>query len=211
MRIFFSRISVLALLLGVCPWWASDLSAQQRRAIGLQFGQTQSRQNWSGRIGVDDATGLSLGMFVDVDTPLHRFSVRAEIGYLQRGSKLWDKTLDPDRLSASTVKSHYVSMPIHGKLEFGIGPVRPYLFGGPTFSLLLKTGCSEDFCVILGEGSPTEFGFGFGSGIGMNLGDRLRVDLELRLTEGLTDAYEGRSSGVSYRTTELAARISTLF
>jgi len=196
----------LVFLAGLSFLWVSPSSGQVRRTVGFHLGQVRSHQLWSGPISTETAHGFSVGVNVDVPTPVSALSIRAELGYVGRGSVIWDGELDPERLSAVNVKSHYVSIPIQGKVSFRLGPAAAYLVAGPTIDQLLETQCTQGFCRVMSEEKPTVFSVTVGSGVSVDFQDRFRGDLEVRLTEGLTDAYLSNSSGIRYRSLEFLLR-----
>ena len=197
---------LLLLLLAQLLLWAAPSSSQVQRTVGFHMGQTRSHQLWSGPISTGGANGFAFGVNVDVPTPVRFFSIRAEIGYAGRGSVVWDGEVDPDALASARVKSHYLSLPVQGKVRFDLGPAAAYLLAGPTLDLLLKTQCTQDLCRVLSEENPTVFGVTVGSGVSAEYRDRFRGELEIRVTEGLTDAYLSSSSEVRYRSVEVLMR-----
>ena len=205
---FCARLSGPAffLLAGQAFFWPPSASGQVGRTVGFHLGQVRSRQIWSGPISTETANGLSLGVNVDVPTPAPFLSIRAEIGYVGRGSVVWDEELDPERLAVANVRSHYLSIPIQGKVRFGLGPVTAFLFAGPTLDQLLETQCTQAFCQVLSEERPTVLSVGVGAGVSIDFRDRFRGDFEVRVTEGLTDAYVASSSSIRYRSLEFLIR-----
>jgi hypothetical protein len=197
---------VLLLLAGQLFLWVAPSSGQVQRTVGFHIGQARSQQLWSGPISTGRANGLTLGVNVDVPTPVTALSIRAEIGYVGRGSVVWDREADPDRLDPARAKSHYLSMPLQGKVRLNLGPAAAYLIAGPVIDLLLKTQCTQDLCRVLFEERPTVFSVTVGSGVSVEYQDRFRGEAEVRLTEGLTDAYLSSFSGVRYRSVEFLFR-----
>ncbi len=96
---------VFFLLAGLSFLWVSPSSGQVQRTVGFHLGQLRSRQLWSGPISTETAPGFSVGVNVDVPTPVSALSIRAEFGYVGRGSLIWDEELDPERLAAVNVKT----------------------------------------------------------------------------------------------------------
>lgn len=203
----------LALLILVAEafFFVSPSSGQIQRTVGFHFGQVRSHQVWSGPISTETANGVTLGVNVDVPTPVSFLSIRAEIGYVGRGSVVWDKGLDPHGLVASNVRSHYLSIPIQGKVRVRLGPASAYVFAGPSIDQLLETQCTQDLCRVLSEERPHVLNVTAGSGVSVDYRNRFRGEVEFRLTEGLTDAYLSPSSGVRYRSMEFLLRASLPF
>ena len=186
--------------------WVPSLGGQIQRTVGFHLGQVRSRQLWDGSISAETARGFSLGVNVDVRTPVPVLSIRAEIGYVRRGSVVWDEVVDPERMATANVRSHYLSIPIQGKLGFGVGPVAGYFFAGPAIDQLLETQCTQGICRVLADERPTVFSVSAGSGVSFDVRDRFRGKIELRLTENLTDSYVSSVSGVRYRSLEFLLR-----
>jgi hypothetical protein len=202
------RVGLVGALILASPF---SLAGQAERTLGVHLGHIQSRQLWSGPFSSERDTGFTFGVNVDVPTPVHHLSVRVELGYARRGSSVWDRAVDPEGENAALVRSHYLSLPIHGKLNLALGPTTVFLFAGPTFELLLETECSQDLCSVLYEERPTVFGLSMGSGISLDAWGRVRTDLEVRVMEGLSNAYQPDFSDVRYRSLEFLIRASFPF
>jgi hypothetical protein len=186
-------------------------SAQGRGTIGIHGGQVRSHQVWSGPISTDDATGLTVGVNVDIPTPVTGLSVRAGAGYWGRGSLIWDSSLDPEGVSPGKVRSHFLGVTLQGKLGIVLGPATAYLVAGPTFEQLLDTECSSDLCGILVDERPTNVGAAVGAGLGISIAGGYRVEVETLFTEGLTEAHRSPTSGIRYRSLEFLVRFAVPF
>jgi hypothetical protein len=191
---------LLSLLLLAGP---ASVHGQMRGTLEIHGGRASSRQLWSGSFATEQVEGISFGVAVDVQTPVPFLSVRPGLAYTRRGSVVWDSERDPDRGSEAHVSSHYLAVPIHGKLALRLGPVAAYVFGGPMLDLLLTTGCTREFCHLLREERLMVLNVSAGLGVGLDLSERFRTGLELRVAEGLTEAYAGDSGGVRNRSLEL--------
>jgi hypothetical protein len=175
--------------------------------LGIFLGQTSSRQLWSGPVASDGLSGWSGGVFIDAQTPLPFLSVRAEAGYAGRGGVVWDEDQDPERRSEATVRSHYLSVPVHGKVGIGVGPLLGYLFAGPTVDFLLASQCSKEFCQTVREEKGAVVNVAIGGGVGAELPGGLLLSLEVRHTEGLSDAYQGTPGSARNRSREVLVRV----
>ena len=206
----YGAILALVLCLSVLSAPVSEaLSAQDtRQRVGVYLGRTYSRQLWSGSIGTEVVEGASAGVFVDVETPIPAISIRAEAGYAGRGTIVWDDQADPDRASEAKVRSHYLTLPVHGKATVGLGPLSLFAFGGPTMDILLDSGCTMQFCQVIREEKMAVFGVGGGVGVGIDLPGGLWGGIELRLTEGLSDAYVGARDAARNRSREILVRVA---
>jgi len=192
-------VATVGLATSLVALFPSACSGQIQRTLGFHVGQVRSHQIWTGPTGTGTANGFSLGINVDVPTPAPLLSILAELSLVRRGSLVWDEVADPEGVEASAVRSHYLSVPFLGKVNFRLGPTSLYFLAGPTVDLLLNTTCTQDFCSVLQDDRPTVFAATVGSGISMDFGDRFRTDLEVRVTEGLSNAYVVASSDVRYR------------
>jgi hypothetical protein len=181
--------------------------APHRGTVGVFLGMTSSREVWNGSVVSDRLRGLALGVFVDVQSPLRLLSVRAGAGYVGRGSIVWDGDQDPERGSEARVRSHYLSLPVHGKLEVGVGPLFGYLFAGPTVDFLLASQCSEEFCQMVVEEKGTVINAAVGGGIGFALPAGLELSFDILHTEGLSEAFLGAAGSGRNRSMELLARV----
>ena len=190
---------------------AAPLSGQDRRFVGIHVGETRSRQLWDGPISSRSARGFSLGVGVETSTPAPFLSIRLGLGYVRRGSEVWDDNLDPEGATPANVRSHYLSVPLQGKVRWMIGPGAVYLFGGPAVDQLLATGCTRDLCTVIREERPTVLSLTVGSGVSVDFGRAYRGELEIQLTEGLTGAYRSEAWDIRYRTVELLLRAGVPF
>lgn len=204
-------VSIL-LLWGICT--SGSVAAQEvreRGIVGLSGGRTSARQVWTGPVGSEGLEGISLGVFVDVETPIPFLGVRAGGGYVGRGSVVWDQVEDPDRASDAKIRSHYMSFPVHGLLELGIGPVAGYLLAGPTVDILISSECSAQFCQFIREERPTGVNVVVGLGAALDIPGDFRTYVELRLSEGLGDAYLADGATARNRTIEMLVRLGRPF
>ena len=199
----------LLLLLGLFD--TSPLEGQIQRTVGFHLGQVRSKQIWEDPVTGGRADGLTLGIQLDVPTPARFLAIRAGAEYVQRGGVVWDQSQDPDREFPANVRTHYLSLPVQGTLRLSMGPGGAYLLFGPTMDLLLNTQCPQDFCRLLADERPTVLSATVGAGVFVEVRARVRVELEARLTEGLTAAYVSNSGAVRYRSLEILLRASVPF
>lgn len=184
-----------------------DEAVARRGIVGLFVGRISSRQIWSPPYETGRLTGLTAGVWAEAQTPVPFLSVRAEGGYAQKGTIVWDEGLDPDRNAPARVRSHYLTLPIQGKVAIRVGPVRAFLFGGPTVDFLLSSQCAEEFCQFIRDEKGTVVSAAAGAGVGFDLPGGYRVELEGRITEGLGDAYVAEMDSARNRSTSILARI----
>ena len=166
----------------------------------------RAEQLWDDPVSGTPSTGFTIGVGADVPTPVPALSVRAGVGYVQRGSGVWDRELDPERAAERNVRSHYLSVPLEAKLGWGIGPVSLHLVAGPVVDLLLDTQCSQDLCPLLEEEQPMSLSAAIGAGLAFPLREGLWAEVEIRLTEGVTAVYSTAGTGLRYRSVEAVVR-----
>jgi hypothetical protein len=181
-----------------------------RGTVGVFIGRISSRQIWSPPFGTDALNGLTAGLWIEAQTPISFLSVRAEAGYAQKGTLVWDEGRDPDRNAPARVRSHYLTVPIHGKVAVRVGPLRAFLFGGPSLDLLLSSRCSEEFCQFIRDEKGAVVNAAVGTGLDFDFPGGFRVGLEGRITEGLGDAYRGEMDSARNRSTSVLARIGRM-
>jgi hypothetical protein len=205
-----SHLSAVVVLLAVGALLPTpELSAQVTRTWGVTAGRVSARQIWSGADDTDYLTGILVGVFTDVHVPLPGLSVRAELLYTQRGTLVSDP--QAEGLPEGRLRSHYMSVPLHLKAGYSIGPVSAYLFGGPTFEQLLSTSTDGGVGEVLREERQTVVNVSAGGGIGVQLPRDLVAGFELRVTEGLGDSYAGDFITMRNRSVEVLARLGTPF
>lgn len=181
------------------------VQGQIGRTFGVHMGQVRSRQIWSGPLETSPVSGLSLGVNVDVPTPARPFSIRAGFGYVRRGSAVRDPADEAGAKAA--VRSHYLTIPIHGKLRFGFGPFQAHAFAGPVIEQLLETQCSSSLCRMYQEEAPTTLSLAVGLGLAVDVTERFRLEGEIQAVEGLSEAYRAGAEAVRYRSLELVFRV----
>jgi hypothetical protein len=203
------RAAGLALFLLL--YGAADGHAQRQRTIGIHVGRVRAEQLWADPVTGTTSTGYSVGVGVDVPTPARSLSVRAGLGYVQRGSGVWDQEQDPEQEFVRNVRSHYLTVPVEGKMGLEVGPMAVYLVAGPVVEMLLGTQCSQDLCPSLEEERPLVLSANLGAGLSIPFRDRAWADLEIRLTEGLTSSYSSLGTGLRYRSLEFLVRARVPF
>jgi len=210
-RIPGRSLGLFLLLLGVCFGSPPRAQAQPQRTVGIHVGQVRAHQVWRAPASTSDVTGFTIGVNVDVPTPLPGLWVRAGAGYWGRGSKVSFPEAEPGSESAGEVKSHFLGFTIQGKLGAAFGPAMIYLAAGPILEQLLDTRCSPELCGVLVEEQPTALGITAGPGLSVTLPGGLRAEGEAMFTEGLTETYRLPAYGTRYRSLEFLFRIAIPF
>jgi hypothetical protein len=199
------RVALLALLaLGAAP--PPALAAQATGTIvGIVVGQATTTQIWKPPKSTEKYSGLVLGAYADAATPRSWLSVRAEGSLTQRGG---DVALQVDGQPVlGSMRMDYLTIAVHVKLTRSLGPLRAHVALGPTLDQLLRSRLDPLLAQALDEETPTVFGVAAGGGIGMWVTDRIFAELDVRLTEGLSDAYDGAFTRVRNRSVEGLLRV----
>jgi len=184
----------------------SPVQGQGIRSVGIHLSRLQSRPLVEGPFSTATASGLGLGIGVDVPTPIPHFSAGGRLAYNQRGGVFRDREAQPDHEAGGTVRSHYLSATVGGRLTLGWGPGSIFLLAGATLDQLLDTQCGEEICGLLQEERPSVMAVTAGLGAALSVGARFRGELEVGLTEGLGEVFRFRETGVRYRTLEVLIR-----
>ncbi len=180
--------------------------AQEIRAVGGHLGWTKSRQLWSGAPETDARSGLVLGAFVEVATPLSWLGVLAEASYAQRGGNVPLEAVGMTSQDTVDTRVDYFSFPVLLTARLFRNPVGIYVYAGPAIeyfsnieTLLSVAGAytTEKSIVLTGV---------VGGGVELLVGGRWSVRLEARLMEGLTYAFEGSLGEIRHRSFELLFR-----
>ena len=197
---------VLALLFGLLGT-AGQAEAQSARAVGTRAvgilaGANESRQLISRQDPSDGRLGLLAGVFVDVATPAG-FDVLAEGYVVQRGGKV-----DVANDLQADVEADYLSMGIYAKGRVGMGPANIYLYGGPHVETHLRTRAAAELATAYREASAQTFGVTAGAGVEFAVGAGRAAYLEVRLDEGLTDAFPDPAEQIRHRTVSVLIRLA---
>jgi hypothetical protein len=76
---------------------------------------------------------------------------------------------------------------------------------------LLETRCSAALCRVFEEESPTTFSVAGGFGLAADLKERLRLEGEIQIVEGVSEAYRAQGGEIRYRTVEVILRVAFPF
>jgi hypothetical protein len=150
-------------------------------------------------------------MDLQIQTPLPYLSVRPELGYVQKGTVVEGEVGGPGSPARARARSHYISVSILGKVGHQIQNVSFFLLVGLSVDQLLETECTADLCQLLFDEQPSVLGVTAGIGASLALANRFEGDMELRLAEGVTDAYRMTRFGARYRSLEAILRVGVPF
>jgi hypothetical protein len=177
----------------------------QRTVVGATGGWATTTQRWKPSRSTEDYGGLMLGMFADAATPVPWLVVRGELTYTRRGG---DVFLDFDfqdtepPLGPARIRMDYLTVVVHGKLQWVFGPLSAHFSFGPTLDQVLRRRMDPLLSQILEEETATVFSVAVGGGVGSWVTEWLHVAFDVRLTEGLSPAHEGNFSSVRNRSFE---------
>lgn len=174
--------------------------------VGLVGGLSRTEQVWKPSAPTEEHTGVVAGAFAEVPTTVGGLSVRAEGAVTGRGG---DVTLEVDgEPTSGRIRWTYLTVAVHGVLARSIGPVEASLAVGPTFDQLLSSRLDAILSQALDEEQALVLGIAVGAGLGAWVTDRLRVQVDVRLVEGLSDAYDGNFVSARNRSLEGLARVA---
>ncbi len=194
-------------LAAACAAHASGVEAQEvGTVVGLVGGLSRTEQIWKPSAAADEHVGVVAGAFAEVPTTLGGISVRAEGAVTRRGG---DVTLEAGGEPASgRIRSTYLTVSVHGVLSRWLGPVRASVAVGPTFDQLLSSRLDPILGQALDEEKAVVLGLAAGAGLGGWVADRVRVQVDVRIVEGLSDAYDGNFVSARNRSLEGLARVA---
>ena len=176
--------------------------------VGVVGGYTSTEHVWSPDADAQGVAGLTLGAFVDVQTPLDWLSVGAEVAYTQRGANvLFDVGGTP---TPGGIRTDYVTLAIRIRAAIGVGPARLHVAVGPISDVVLRSRLDPLLTQELDEEGSTVFGVSVGAGAGAWVTSRVFVEVEARIVEGLQAAYSGNFVSAHNRSRELVARVGLL-
>lgn len=199
------RVALLAVLALVAAF-PRPVSAQGGgTVVGIVIGQATTTQLWKPAVPTEKYSGLVVGAFVDAAMPRSGLSIRADGAYAQRGG---DAVLDVAGQPVSTrLRMGYLTIAVHLKLSRSLGPVRAHVALGPTIDQVLRRRLDPILSQVFEGETPTVFGVAVGGGLGVWATERLFVEIDLRLIEGVSDAHDGDFVTVRNRSVEGLLRV----
>jgi hypothetical protein len=216
---FFGFI-IVALLTG-----SSNVTALQMGAgakLGLSLGSLSGAK-------VDDMDtsfnpSMRLGLagygFLSVDI-LNNLGAQLEAGYVMKGKKWSNKQYDK---TYSQTNFDYLEIPLLIKVMLPLGIVKPMLYAGPEFGILLSSKIHEHweapgfpitdttYDFPDSSRSSSEFGLVLGGGTALDLGPGALV-LDIRYTLGLSSIYkatESEKKEPGYKESDFEAKSGTV-
>lgn len=184
----------------------SDLSlgsAQAGIGIGIKAGPSFATQVASGNVAPDIERPNREGLSVAVDLEFSLTSalwLRIEPMFVQKGSEIdWPG----NDIFDSTAELDYLTFPINVKGAMELGSVRPFLFVGPYFGMVVSAQyvLKSDGTVIDADPNDFDFGLDFGGGAEVHVGRSFWLTIDTRYSLSLTDTSKGEGSSFKNRAT----------
>jgi hypothetical protein len=204
-RIVGLDLALSASVLAASLLAATNLAAQNAPTIvGGMAGYNSSTGIWKPASESQAVGGFTVGAFALASTPVGWLSFLAEGAWAQRGSDV-TRTVDGQPVTGG-VRSDYITVSVQPRASTALGPVTVHLSGGPTLDLLVRSRLDPGLAPVLDD-VGTVFGVTGGVGLGTRVSGRYRVEVEVRIFEGLGDAYSGNFVSMRNRSVEFVARV----
>jgi hypothetical protein len=195
--------AVVLMTLSLLP---SALRAQGRvPTVGVVGGTTRTQQIWGRSADAGTVDGLLLGAWVDAPTPSTWLSIRAEGAFTQRGGDVTSEV--GGQVATGGIRSDYLTISVQARGQLRLGRLHLHSVAGPVVDKLLRSRLDPMLTQVLDREVPTVLGVGAGVGVGARVTERVVVELELRIFEGLGGAYTGNFQSVRNRSTEIVGRL----
>ncbi len=203
--------------------------AQPNIGIGAKVGLNIANASFSPDLpaGITKSTrmGFMFGGVVEIGFagPL---SIQAEPMYVQKGNVVEgplfvDQTTGFPVTGKNTSKLALFEVPILLKAKFPAGPVKPYVFAGPSIGFILSAtetdepqGFPSTDTDIKSTLNSTDFGLVFGAGAEFKVAPLVALTLDARYSLGLTDLSKGVPGEVTHtsvKTTGIQILAGVLF
>lgn len=192
-----------ALLVSFVLWNAFPAHLHGQSVVGGFAGRTESRQLRDREEPSAWRSGLTLGGFVDVQTPVPFLGVLAEASIAQRGGAF---DAPGGQGLRSEVESDVMAFTAAPKLRLGVGPVSVFLYGGPSVEIPLRTRSAPDLASAYRNPAGQIFAAVAGGGLGLRVA-AWSVSVEARVAEELTNAYSGDGGDFRHRAREIVVRV----
>ena len=197
------RVRRAWLLLALAALIPLAVSAQGT-VVGGVGGAANTEQLWKPDEDTRRYTGAVLGAFAEAETPAG-FSLVAEGTWTRRGG---DVVVDvAGRATPGRLRMDYLTVAVHVKLRRSLGPVSGHVLFGPTLDQVLDSSLDPALSQVFDEEKTQVFSVAAGVGLEGWIGERVRVGFDLRLTEGLSSAYDGDFTEVRNRSVESLLRV----
>lgn len=205
------RISVITLLV---PFVLSLGVARPATAQGFGLSGGMNLSKFVGGNAEDESRSkLRMGLSMALIN-LGPVSIGPELYYAQRGGRQTAPAAEPNPLvQAYDFKMNYLEVPLIGKVSlFKVGPMRPYIAGGPVYAWQLK--CDVSFVMVANAAGGEEQdcqdatftnaraayknadkGIMMGGGVDLIVGGIGAISLDARMLRGLDRLTEDSDGG----------------
>jgi hypothetical protein len=194
-------IGLLAVVLSVSP---VVVNAQTSSSIaGVVAGRVMNEQVWNSEYQTEKVGGVQVGGFLNARTSVPWFEMRAEFMWTQRGGSVVGDLRGGELIGEA--RTDYMTVAVQPRFAARRGLVEVFATAGPVIDVVLRNRFSPELGLGLQEVAQV-FGAGVGAGFAATLPSSFHAEIEVRVFEGLGDAYSGdfvsaknRSSGLVLR------------
>jgi hypothetical protein len=181
------------------------------RGYGFKVGAVSANQTYDYNIvfdfSPDNRWGFDVGAFVELlDIPY--ISVLGELHYIQKGfSEKFQETSPDDpagtgRYITLKPRADYFSIPVLAKIRFELGPIVPYIIGGPRFDFLVGKE-ADGFEAVIDHLKSADVGISVGGGVEVKLPAGPAILGEIRYSPDFTNAFKSSTLTVKNQSVEL--------
>lgn len=179
-RPLFWLFVTVCLLFGTLPASKSATAQVQLGLVGgANFASLSDIRADNNTIAFDNATAYHAGIFLDLN--LGPLNLRPAVYYLNAGPLFEGSSVfQNDNFDLS-----YVTIPVDVVFNFGLGPLKPYVFLGPEFRILTASDLPDGI-----ENDLENFVFNGSTGLGLKIdlpGVNLTLYPQLRYSFGLSN------------------------
>ncbi len=128
-----AAFTALVLVAGTTPVQA------QTTSLGVRGGVNFSGMTGDNAPNSEMKVGGNFGAFAEYSSA-SMWGVTAEINYMMKGTDIEEDNNTPVLFPNNTnvIKLNYLNIPVYGNLFFGTGKLRPKIFLGPSFNVLMQ-------------------------------------------------------------------------
>lgn len=178
--------TLMTLLLTV--FLALPMTAQVRFGVrgGITLGEMRFQDNF---IDSDNRIGYTGGLLMDLNIPILGIGAEVSAMYTHRNDRLSNNNYN--------FKRHYIEIPVYLRYQFSLPAVKsivaPYIFTGPSFSILFNEDAPTSY-----KNSKTYLSLDVGAGVDLFKHLRLSASYDIGLSKAakyFDDRFEGVFEG----------------
>lgn len=206
-HLILPRLLGMAVLASTVAFASPDrLSAQSTEStVGVVAGWVANEQVWKPDYETESVGGLQLGGFLNAATPIPWLRIRAEFLWSQRGGRVESPPTALIEVVGDT-RTDYLTVGVQPRVALGYERIELFLAAGPVMELVLRNRFGAGLAGGV-QAVGTTFGAGAGVGLAGRINEALRGEVEVRVFEGLSDAYEGDFISARNRSFEVVVRV----